>query len=88
LPNLEVAYTYAISMARFEVSQAAVRNGRIMPSHHIDIEDENGTLLATVYFRDAFKIEEGREAADELPNQGSWSRSSAPNRIDDEQRRA
>jgi hypothetical protein len=75
-------------MARFEVSQAAVRNGRIVLSHHIHIEDENGTVLATVYFRDAFKIEEGREAANELPNQGSQSKSSASNRIDDEKRRA
>jgi hypothetical protein len=62
LPNLEAAHAHAIRMARFEVSEAAVRDGRIVLSHHIDVEDENGAVLATVFFREAVKIEDHRRS--------------------------
>jgi hypothetical protein len=56
LPDLEAARAHAVSMARFEVSEAAKRDGRIVLSHHIDVEDENGAALATVSFGDAVNI--------------------------------
>ena len=56
LPDLEAARAHAISLARFEVSEAAKRDGCIVLSHHIDVEDENGASLATVNFRDAVNI--------------------------------
>jgi hypothetical protein len=55
LPDLEAAKAHAISMARFELSEAA-KLGRIVLSHHIDVEDEHGTVLATVPFRDAVQV--------------------------------
>lgn len=56
LPDLEAARAYAVSMARFEVSESAKRDGCIVLSHHIDVEDENGAALATVSFQDAVSI--------------------------------
>jgi hypothetical protein len=56
LRNLEEAQAHAVRMARFEVSEGALRNGRIVLSHRIDIEDEMGAVLATVYFRDAVQL--------------------------------
>lgn len=56
LPDLEAARAHAVSLARFEVSEAAKRDGRIVLSHRIDVEDENGESLATVNFRDAVNI--------------------------------
>jgi hypothetical protein len=86
LHNLEAAHAHAIRMARFEVSEAVVRDGRIVLSDHIDVEDGNGAVLATISFRDAVKIEDGR-VADELTSRGRQS-TSARNRIDHEERGA
>jgi hypothetical protein len=56
LPDLEAARAHATRMARFEVSEAAKRDGSIVLSHHIDVEDETGAALATVSFGDALNI--------------------------------
>lgn len=56
LPDLEAARGYAVSMARFEVAEAAKRDGQIFLSHRIDIADEDGTVLGTVHFRDAVQV--------------------------------
>lgn len=55
LPDMETARAHALSMARFEVAEAA-KQGRILLSHRIDVEDEHGVVLATVHFRDAVEI--------------------------------
>ena len=55
LPDLEAARAHAVAMARFEIAEAA-KLGRIVLSHHIDVEDENGAVLATVHFRDVVQI--------------------------------
>jgi len=86
LPSPEAARAHAIRMARFEVSQAVVRDGRIVVSDHIDVEDENGAVLAAISFREVVKIEDCR-VADELTNRGRQS-TSARNRFDHEQRGA
>jgi len=56
LSDLEAARCHAIQMARFEVSEAAKREGRIVLSHRIDVEDEHGVVLGAVYFRDAVDV--------------------------------
>jgi hypothetical protein len=57
-PDLQAALAHAIRMVRFEVSEGALRDGRIVLSHSIDIEDGNGGVMATVYFRDAVQVTE------------------------------
>jgi hypothetical protein len=57
LPNLAAARIHALSDARFTVAETIKETGRLNLSHHIDIEDENGTVLDTIYFRDAVTIE-------------------------------
>ncbi len=56
LPDLEAARLYATEMARFEVAEAAMRDGRIVLSHRIDIGDEGGSVLATVHFGEAVEV--------------------------------
>jgi hypothetical protein len=56
LPDFEAARAHAVRMARFEVSEAAKRDGRIVLSHRIDVEDEHGVVLGAVYFRDAVDV--------------------------------
>jgi hypothetical protein len=54
-PDLAAARAHALSMARFEVAEAA-KAGRILLSHRIDVEDEHGTVLATVPFGEAVQV--------------------------------
>ena len=56
LPDLEAARRYALTMARFEASEAVKTRGRIVLSHRIDVEDETGAVVATVHFRDAVTV--------------------------------
>jgi hypothetical protein len=56
LPDLDAARAYAVDMARFEVAQAATRDGRIVLSHRIDVEDESAAVLVTVQFGDAVQV--------------------------------
>ena len=56
LADLDAARTHAVSMARFEVSEAAKRDGRIVLSHHIDVANAEGAVLASVHFRDAVEV--------------------------------
>ena len=58
MADLEAALAHALRMVRFEVSEGALRDGRIVLSHRIDVEDGNGAVLASVYFRDAVDISE------------------------------
>ena len=57
LPDLEAARAHAMRMARFELAEAAKIEARVVLSHRIDIADEQGTLLASVRFRDAVKVD-------------------------------
>ena len=56
LPNVEAARAEAVDMARFEASESVKREGHIILSHRIDIEDESGAVLATVHFGDAVQV--------------------------------
>ena len=56
LPDLDTARDHAIRMVRFEVAEAAKRDGRIVMSHRIDIEDKQRRVLATVRFSDAVSV--------------------------------
>ena len=57
LPDRAEARAVALQNARFSAGQSVKDMGHIVGGHRIDIEDENGTVLDTVYFRDAVKIE-------------------------------
>jgi hypothetical protein len=56
LPDVDAAQAHALTMARFEVAQAAMRDGSITLSHHINVADETGAVLATVHFGDAVQV--------------------------------
>ena len=57
LRDLTEARVVALHNARFSAAESIKDMGHIVGDHRIDIEDENGTVLDTVYFRDAVKIE-------------------------------
>ena len=57
LVNLAAARMVAMNNARFTAGEVVKDAGSIVGHHRIDIEDEGGTVLDTVYFRDAVKIE-------------------------------
>jgi len=58
LSDLEAAQTYAVHCARVTFGESAKDEGRVVLHHRIDIEDEQRTVLATIYFRDAVSVEE------------------------------
>ena len=49
---------HAIRQARVTFAETAKVAGRVVLHHRIDIEDEKGSVLGTVRFRDAVKIED------------------------------
>jgi hypothetical protein len=57
LPDLEAARQTAAANARFTLGQVALDEGKINFEHRIDIEDESGEVLESVYFRDVVKVE-------------------------------
>jgi hypothetical protein len=57
LPNLDAARVLARENALISLAQTAKDEGRINFSHRIDIEDEQGRILDTVWFRDVVKVE-------------------------------
>ena len=58
LLDLEAARMIALHNARFSATESVKETGRIVANHRIDIADEGGTVLDTVYFRDAVAIED------------------------------
>lgn len=57
LSDLETARAVAVAGAIDLMCGLLKSEGRIALSHHIDIEDDTGAVLATVPFSDAVKIE-------------------------------
>jgi hypothetical protein len=58
LPNLNAARAHAITQIRTTFAETAKEEGRVVLSHRIDIEDQLGTVLDTIYFRDAVNVED------------------------------
>jgi hypothetical protein len=58
LPDLKAARAHAVRQARVTFAETARDEGRIVLHHRIDIADEQGTVLGTVYFRDAVNVED------------------------------
>jgi hypothetical protein len=56
LPNLDAARQLAIHQARFTLAETIKDSARVNLGHRIDIEDEQGNVLATVHFREALTI--------------------------------
>jgi hypothetical protein len=57
LPDLGAAHTQALELARFEVSEMAKEQGRVVLHHRIDIEDEQHRVVDSVWFRDVVQVE-------------------------------
>jgi hypothetical protein len=57
LPDLDTARAQAAANARFTLAQTAMDEGKINFTHRIDIEDEDGRILDTVWFRDVVIVE-------------------------------
>ena len=57
LPDLDAARAHARLQARTLVGELVKDEGRIILNHHLDIEDEQGTVLETVEFREVVTIE-------------------------------
>lgn len=57
LPDLEAARVHASRTARFTAGETVKDHGHIVGDHRIDIENGDGQVLDSVYFRDAVKIE-------------------------------
>ena len=58
LPSLESAIAHAFDQARRLAGEMVKETGRIALDHRIDIEDENGSVLDSVQFRDVVKVED------------------------------
>jgi hypothetical protein len=58
LPDLEAALAHAVSLVRFTFGETAKDEGRVVLHHRIDVEDEQGSVLGTVHFRDAVRVED------------------------------
>ena len=58
LPDLAAARAHGIHQARVLIGEMAKEVARIVLHHRIDIEDEQGMVLNTVYFRDVVSVED------------------------------
>ena len=56
LPNSAVALQRAITLAR-EMAAEAVRNGKLVLDHRIEVTDEAGAVTGKVEFRDVVEVE-------------------------------
>ena len=56
LPDLEAARLLAVHNARFTAGETVKALGHIFGEHRIDIENREGQVLDSIYFRDAVKI--------------------------------
>ncbi len=57
LPNIGAARMVAIHNARFTLAETIKTEGRFVGDHRIDIEDDDGTVLDTIYFKDVVTVE-------------------------------
>jgi len=58
LPDMAAAAAFALRQARAMIAAMALDEGRLVLHHRIDIEDEQHSLVGTMAFRDAVRIEE------------------------------
>lgn len=58
LPNIGAARMAGLHNVRFTVAETIKTEGRFTGEHRIDIEDADGKVLDTIYFRDAVTIED------------------------------
>ena len=57
LADLLAARQHAVCLVQFEIAEGAKRDARIVLSHRIEIEDEQGRVLDTGWFRDVIQVE-------------------------------
>lgn len=56
--DLDAARVYAACVIRELAGSIVKEDGRFVPHHRIDIEDGDGSVLASVRFDDAVRVEE------------------------------
>jgi len=49
---------HAVRQVRVTFAESTKDEGRVVLHHRIDIEDDQGSVLGTVYFRDAVRVED------------------------------
>jgi hypothetical protein len=57
LTDVDAAREYAERNAVFTMAETLKESGRLNLRHYVDIQDEQGKVLATVRFRDVVSIE-------------------------------
>ena len=57
MADLATARVYAHHLARFTAGETMKDHGSFVGDHRIDVENGEGKVLGTVYFRDAVEIE-------------------------------
>jgi hypothetical protein len=57
LPDLEAALEHAKRSALFTASETLKEKAQLVLSHCIQIEDADGKVLDTIYFRDVLNVE-------------------------------
>jgi hypothetical protein len=58
LPGVEAAIKYAQICARAEVVEILKETGRVVLNERLDIEDDRGCIVDTVWFRDVVRIDD------------------------------
>jgi hypothetical protein len=58
LPDLPAAREHAVRNARFTMAETLKEQGTLVKRHRIQIEDEAGNVLDTVYFGDVVLVED------------------------------
>lgn len=59
LPNLNTAISEALKDARELIGASVQQDGTIDLRHHINIRDDNGDVLHTMWFEDALTVRRG-----------------------------
>ena len=57
MADLATARAYAFHLAWFTAAETIKDHGHFVGDHRIDIENDKGAVLDTIYFRDAVEIE-------------------------------
>lgn len=59
LPDPQSAKAHALTEARQMVQASIAEHGHIDLRHHIDVRDENGTIVSVLHFEDAVTVRRG-----------------------------
>ena len=61
LSGVDDALAHALREVRWMIQASVADTGRIDLRHHIDVRDENGTVIYVMHFEDAVTVQRGRQ---------------------------